>query len=135
MKKYVSCFLFFFCLTAGCLIGLFCITRNMEQEETRQVQAVETLEEPAFAMETASEPMLHLVLNQEQVTAKEHVNMYCLVAEAGYLIVYDKTDKTVNLFTHMPLGEFPETEQEKLLEGIWFPTMTELFSYLESYSS
>ena len=33
------------------------------------------------------------------------------------------------------LAEFPAEEQERLMTGIWFPTMAEIFSYLESYSS
>ena len=57
------------------------------------------------------------------------------LVEEGYLIVYDKNLQTVRLFTYMPLADFPVKEQEKLMEGIWFSTMTEIFSYLESYSS
>ena len=60
---------------------------------------------------------------------------YCLVSEEGYLIVYDRDMDAVNMFTHMPLRDFPVEEQEKLMEGIWFETMTEIFSYLESYTS
>ena len=37
--------------------------------------------------------------------------------------------------THMPLSEFSVEEQEKLLEGVWFDTMTDVFHYLESFSS
>lgn len=133
MKKYVSGFLFFFCLTAACLISLFLLTSSGAKEEAQKVQATESVEQPTFAKQEA-ETMVHLVLNQEEVTAKLK-EKYCLVAEDGYLIVYDEQDETVNLFTHMPLAEFPESEQERLREGIWFPTMTELFSYLESYSS
>ena len=33
MKKYVSCFLFFFVLTAGCLLSLFFITAGMEAKD------------------------------------------------------------------------------------------------------
>ena len=138
MKRYVSGFLFFFCLTAGSLMGLFYMTRNMEPETAKQVQAVENVERPGFAeaeAEPVSETMIHIVLNQDHVKAMVKEKSYCLVAEEGYLIVYDKKEETVNLFTHMPLAEFPAAEQEKLLEGIWFPTMAEIFSYLESYSS
>ena len=28
-----------------------------------------------------------------------------------------------------------DTEKERLLDGIWFPSMTEVFQYLESYTS
>lgn len=139
MKRYVSGFLFFCCLTMFCLFGLFWMTRGAEHEEARKVQVTESLEEPLFADGDASEipkeTMAHLVLNQTNVSHEIIKEKYCLVAEEGYLIVYDTDKKTVNLFTHMPLAEFPMTEQERLMEGIWFPTMAEIFSYLESYSS
>jgi len=140
MKKHVSGFLFFFCLTMFCLLGLFWMTRGGEHEELQKVQATETYEPPLFAEMTneeqvSEETLVHLVLNQESVTNEIIVEKYCLVAEEGYLIVYDSDKETVNMFTHMPLAEFPVREQERLMEGIWFPTMAEIFSYLESYSS
>ncbi len=140
MRKHVSGFLFFFCLTMFCLIGLFWITKGGEKEEIQQVQAIETYEPPLFAEEYIresgqDETLAHLVLNVDEVQHELVKENYCLVAEEGYLIVYDMDKETVNLFTHMPLAEFPIKEQERLMEGIWFPTMAEIFSYLESYSS
>ncbi len=141
MRKHVSGFLFFFCLTMFCLIGLFWITKGGEKEEIQQVQAIETYEPPLFAEEEyiresgQEETLAHLVLNMEEVHHELVKENYCLVAEEGYLIVYDMDKETVNLFTHMPLAEFPIKEQERLMKGIWFPTMAEIFSYLESYSS
>lgn len=136
MKNYVSGFLFFFCLTAGALIGLFWVTGQAEQEETEQVQVMETVCDPIFADAVEeTDPMVHIVLNQERVEARAEQKSYCLVAEDGYLIVYDKKDREVSLLTHMPLTEFPVSEQEKLLAGIWFPAMADIFSYLESYTS
>lgn len=136
MKNYVSGFLFFFCLTAGALIGLFWVTGQAEQEETEQVQVMETVCDPIFADAVEeTDPMVHIVLNQERVEARTEQKSYCLVAEDGYLIVYDKKDREVSLMTHMPLTEFPVSEQEKLLAGIWFPAMADIFSYLESYTS
>lgn len=136
MRKYVSGFLFFFCLTAGSLIALFLLTRDEARDEAQTVQATESLEQPAFAgSEPETETMVHLVLNQDRVISETEDENYCLVAEEGYLIVYNRDRITVNLFTHMPLAEFPASEQERLMAGIWFPTMSEIFSYLESYSS
>ena len=125
MKKYVSCFLFFFLLTSASLITLFLMTVGEEAQRAEEVQMQESVEEPVFAKETKVE-------NQ---TVAEDEERYFLVAEEGYLIVYDKGQETTDLFTHMPLAEFPAEEQERLMTGIWFPTMAEIFSYLESYSS
>ena len=125
MKKYVSCFLFFFFLTSASLITLFLMTAGEEARGTEEVQMQQSVEEPVFAKET----------EVEHETMAEEEERYFLVAEEGYLIVYDKGKETTDLFTHMPLAEFPEEEQERLMTGIWFPTMAEIFSYLESYSS
>ena len=135
MKKYVSCFLFFFALTSASLITLFFMTAGEKAQRVEEVQMQESVEEPQFARETEEE--IHVVLNMEQVDHEtaEHEEQYFLVAEEGYLIVYDKGQETTELFTHMPLAEFPAKEQERLMAGIWFPTMAEIFSYLESYSS
>ena len=135
MKKYVSCFLFFFALTSASLITLFFMTAGEKAQRVEEVQMQESVEEPLFARETEEES--HVVLNMEQVENEtvEDEEQYFLVAEEGYLIVYDKGQETTELFTHMPLAEFPAKEQERLMAGIWFPTMAEIFSYLESYSS
>ena len=135
MKKYVSCFLFFFALTSASLITLFFMTAGEKAQRAEEVQMQESVEEPLFARETEEE--IHVVLNMEQVENEtvEDEEQYFLVAEEGYLIVYDKGQETTELFTHMPLAEFPAKEQERLMAGIWFPTMAEIFSYLESYSS
>ena len=135
MKKYVSCFLFFFALTSASLITLFFMTAGEKAQRVEEVQMQESVEEPLFARETEEE--IHVVLNMEQVENEtvEDEEQYFLVAEEGYLIVYDKGQETTELFTHMPLAEFPAKEQERLMAGIWFTTMAEIFSYLESYSS
>ena len=135
MTKYVSCFLFFFALTSASLITLFFMTAGEKAQRVEEVQMQESVEEPLFARETEEE--IHVVLNMEQVENEtvEDEEQYFLVAEEGYLIVYDKGQETTELFTHMPLAEFPAKEQERLMAGIWFPTMAEIFSYLESYSS
>lgn len=130
MKRYVLCFLFFFCLTTASLLGLLYITGEVEQENFRQVQAAEQPDHPDFAKES-----IHLVLNQDPIAVGKESDQFCLVAEDGYLIIYDSENIASSLFTHMPVTDFPSAEQERLIRGIWFPTMAAVFSYLESYSS
>ena len=90
MKKYVSCFLFFFALTSASLITLFFMTAGEKAQRVEEVQMQESVEEPLFARETEEE--IHVVLNMEQVENEtvEDEEQYFLVAEEGYLIVYDK---------------------------------------------
>jgi len=136
MKKYMIGFLFFICVTSGSLIGLFWLTVNPVDEADQEVQAIETVEQPVFTEEEKKDAeTVHLVLNQESVKAEIYEKRYCLCVEEGYLIVYDRENQIVDLVTYMPVVEFPTVEQERLMEGIWFATMNELFSYLESYSS
>jgi len=136
MKKYMIGFLFFICVTSGSLIGLFWLTANPVDEANQEVQAIETVEQPVFTEEEKKDAeTVHLVLNQESVKAEIYEKRYCLCVEEGYLIVYDRENQIVDLVTYMPVVEFPTVEQERLMEGIWFATMNELFSYLESYSS
>lgn len=141
MKRYVSCFLFFLCLTGGCLVSLYFLSARLDEPEVREVEMKETMEGPVFAVSAphgpdgAGETVAHIVLNQTEVSHEAPKEQYYLVAEEGYLIVYDSTRERAKLLTHMPLSEFPSREQERLSEGIWFSTMAEVFSYLESYSS
>lgn len=132
MKKYIFGFLFFLCLTSGSLISLFCFTMNRRDIQEKEVQATESVAQPCLT-EEEDQSQIHLVLNQESVKAQS--KKYCLMAEEGYLIVYDLIENRVDLVTHMPVADFPKTEQERLMEGIWFWTLGDLFSYLESYSS
>ena len=142
MKKYVSCFLFFFCLTGGCLIALFFLSSRPDADKVQEVQITETVEGPVFAVNAPDiseteedETVAHIVLNMTEVSHESPKEQYFLVAEEGCLTVYDSTRETARLLTHMPLSEFPPDEQKRLAEGIWFGTMAEIFSYLESYSS
>ena len=133
MKKYLSGFLFFFLLTFGCLIGLFLLTLNQQDDQTQRVQATEAVEQTIFAEED-SEP-IHLVLNQHSVQSRMTDERYYLTMEEGYLLIYDQEDHKVDLVTYVPVSEFPLAEQERLMTGIWFATMADLFSYLESCTS
>ena len=111
MKKYYICFfLLAVFLAASILTGAYIYFYRPEH-----AQPV-----PGQILESESAPEDNVVINQRQVETREEVKNYCLVAEEGFLL---------------PLSEFPLSEQEKLMEGIWFSSMMEIFNYLESYSS
>ena len=103
-------------------------TRYARQQET----AVQTEEVPAETVpETREVVNRQEVLHESQAETKE----YYLVSEAGFLLVFARDMKTICLYTHIPITDFPYEEQEKLREGIWFGDMMEIFHYLESYTS
>lgn len=129
MKKYTICFLL--CLMVGviCTATGYLVSKNQVREETAIPNV--TVETETFTEDT-------VVLNQREVQpalGKETVSPYYLVAEDGYLMVFCQDKTTVSLFTHMPLVDFPVEEQSKLMEGIWFSNMMDIFNYLESYTS
>lgn len=89
---------------------------------------------PGRVYESERMPENNAVLNPEPEVAEKQSG-YCLTAEDGMLLIFDGTSGEVCFQTHMPLSEFSVEEQEKLLEGVWFDTMTDVFHYLESFSS
>lgn len=142
MKKYYICFFVLAVLLAAALLtGAYFYLYQPRKEGPV----------PNGVMESETVKEDNAVMNQQQVEkcagnspietnkAKDErakgAKQYCLVAENGFLFVFARDKRTVCLDTHMPLTEFPEAEQEKLTEGIWFSTMIEIFNYLESYSS
>ncbi len=128
MKKYMFCFLLFVAASAICLGIGFAITKDSVKPE-------EAL--PGATIETETVTEAQIVINQEKV---EHANdkvkeKYYLVSEDGYLLVLYQDKTTICLYTHMPVTDFPEEERGKLMDGIWFSSMIEVFNYLESYTS
>lgn len=129
MKKYIICLLLFVAVSAACLTAGYMITRNYNREEAEGVPATE------LQSETVVED--RIAANQEKVSheAVTVAEEYYLVAEDGFLLVFLKDRKTIYLYTHIPITDFPEKERARLMDGIWFSSMMEVFNYLESYTS
>lgn len=132
MKKYGICLLLFVFTSIVCLFAGFFLTRS-------QIRREEAVPNATIETETVTED--RLVLNQkkvEPVISTEETTRpqrYYLVSEDGFLLVFCEDKSTVCLYTHMPISDFPDPEQDKLRAGIWFETMIEVFNYLESYTS
>ena len=71
--------------------------------------------------------------NQESIITAR--SQYFLVSEAGFLLVFCSDKSTVCLYTQIPVTDFPESERVRLMEGIWFSDMMDVYHYLESYTS
>ena len=128
MKKYMFCFLLFAATSLLCLGIGFVITKDSVQPE-------EAIHGATLETETVTEDQI--VINQEKVSPapeKEKEKFY-LVSEDGYLLVLYQDKTTICLYTHMPVTDFPEEERGRLMDGIWFSSMIEVFNYLESYTS
>lgn len=132
MKKYMICLFIFLAVSAVCLTTGYMVTRETRKTPIEGVPATE------LATETVVEDKI--VANQEQVSHEAPDETpddeeYYLVSEDGFLLVFSKDKKTICLYTHIPLMDFPEAERIRLREGIWFLSMIEVFNYLESYTS
>ena len=126
MKKSEICFF----LVAAILSAALVVYVWLWWKSPRQAEPI-----PGQLTETETVPEDNMVMNQSRVEGKEEDKPYCLTAEDGFLFVFVRDRTNICLDTHMPLAEFPIEEQEKLMDGIWFSTMSEILSYLESYTS
>lgn len=132
MRKYSVCIFLVLLTGVVCFGAGFLVTRpHTPQTESITSETVPDIE----TAETVTEPQL--VINQEEVepVAVSPKEEFYLVSETGYLLVFAEDQSTICLYTHIPITEFPEKEQEKLRAGIWFSSMMEIFHYLESYTS
>lgn len=127
MKKYMICLFLFLIVSTACLTAGYLITRESRKETVEGVPATE------LQTETVQED--RVVSNQESVSHETQEEEYYLVSEDGFLLVFLKDKETICLHTHISLVEFPENEQGRLREGIWFDTMIEVYNYLESHTS
>ena len=120
------------CSHIHCVIVAYGITRySVRQEQAVPNTVIET--------ETVNDVDDRAAMNQEQVKpileSVSPAEEYYLVSESGFLLVFCSDRSTICLYTHIPVTDFPEKEREKLMEGIWFPSMMDVYHYLESYTS
>lgn len=87
-----------------------------------------------------------LVEDMEQMTETEEIALvesmqiqenyrYLLIEENGFLVVYEQDGKTVLFETNISLYGVDEETRQLLQSGIWVTDESELYDFLESYSS
>ena len=135
MKRYRICFFIFVAATLVCLAAGFFLTRaqRQRQEEIRQ-ESLQRVPVQTEAPTWAAASQEKVVPETEPETTQPE-KAYYLVSEDGFLLVFARDKKTICLYTHIPITDFPLKEQERLREGIWFADMMDIFHYLESYTS
>lgn len=136
MKRYMICLFLFVGVSGACLVTGYFLTReyrnNMAETKTETSGEIRGTEAET---ETVVENLAAVNREQVQHQADEVQGEFYLVSEDGFLLVFGKDKTTICLYTHIPLMDFPEGEQERLREGIWFSDMMEVIYYLESYTS
>ena len=134
MKRMFIYALLFLGTAILCLLAVYGITRYQLRQE-------EPIPNTILESETVPDMEGREALNQDgvhpaaQTVARVPEEEYFLVSEAGFLLVFCSDKSTICLYTHIPVTDFPEQERVRLMEGIWFPTMMDVFHYLESYTS
>ena len=136
MKRYMICLFLFVGVSGACLVTGYFLTReyrnNMAETKTETSGEIRGTEAET---ETVVENLAAVNREQVQHQADEVQGEFYLVSEDGFLLVFGKDKTTICLYTHIPLMDFPEGEQERLREGLWFSDMMEVIFYLESYTS
>lgn len=136
MKRYMICLFLFVVVSGACLTAGHFLTR--QYQDTSSPSAAESeIETMATVETTQTMPENLAAVNKEQVRHESEAakGEFYLVSEDGFLLVFGKDMETICLYTHIPLMDFPEKEQEKLREGVWFSSMMDVMHYLESYTS
>lgn len=60
---------------------------------------------------------------------------YVICEKDGFVIVYLSDQKTVYEYTTIEVKYLPEKQQEELKTGIWASDLSEVYGFLENYSS
>lgn len=134
MKRMFIYALLFLGTAILCLLAVYGITRYQLRQE-------EPIPNTILESETVPDMEGREALNQDgvhpaaQTVARVPEEEYFLVSEAGFLLVFCSDKSMICLYTHIPVTDFPEQERVRLMEGIWFPTMMDVYHYLESYTS
>lgn len=147
MKRYRICFLLFVITSVICMAAGFGIMRYRSRMLRAEAQAQKEVLVPTEAetrevvsqkkVEPRAETQGQQEVKEQETKQEERRDqeVFYLVAEDGFLLVFARDKKTICLYTHIPITDFPVREQGRLREGIWFSDMMEVFHYLESYTS
>ena len=74
--------------------------------------------------------------NEEKQMVQNEVEICYYIKEAdGYVIVYDSDQKTPYEYTSILVEDLPEHVQKQLKKGIKFTSLTQVYGFLENYSS
>ena len=75
-------------------------------------------------------------MKKHVVNAEEEIeNCYYIKESDGYVTVYTSDQKTVYEYTSILVDELPEKIQEKVKKGIKVTSLSQLYGFLENYSS
>ena len=68
-------------------------------------------------------------------TQTEIETCYYIQEKDGYVIVYESDKKTVYEYTSIPVESLPEETQKLIKKGIKVDSLSQIYGFLENYSS
>lgn len=74
-------------------------------------------------------------LEEQQMVQKELEICYYIQEADGYVIVMEADRKTVYEYTSILIEDLPENIQKKVKEGMKVYSLTQVYGFLENYSS
>ena len=72
---------------------------------------------------------------EQQMVQNELEICYYIKEADGYVIVYESDQKTPYEYTSIWVEDLPENVQKQLKDGIKFTSLTQVYGFLENYSS
>lgn len=72
---------------------------------------------------------------ERQMVQNELEICYYIKEADGYVIVYESDQKTVYEYTSIIVEDLPDNVQKQLKDGIKFTSLTQVYGFLENYSS
>ena len=99
------------------------------------MQELKQTKEPEYGIQTAETEHCGEAVTEAEAGRIQTSYEYMVVEEEGYLTVYKKDLETVFLYTDIRMDELTEELQEEIAAGKPFEELTELYDFLESYSS
>lgn len=77
-----------------------------------------------------------LEIKQEDTRTQGDVeNYYYIKEQDGYVIVFESDERTVYEYTSIRVDELPEKMQESIKKGIKVDSLSQIYGFLENYSS
>ena len=73
--------------------------------------------------------------SQKEKLVAETELCYYIKAFEGYVTVFKSDRKTVYEYTSIRVADLPEDVQKKVVEGIKLTSLSEVYGFLENYSS
>ena len=125
MKKQISVCIFLSVILVA--LSLAVIKRNNTKKEYEQAEHTKMIEDTQeFIIEHETQTDIH---------TQESDDMFCIFERDNRLVVYEAKTKAFYMETGIVLEDLPTDIREHLKTGIFFQNESDLYDFLESYSS